>query len=501
MIASPIALVMVLGVLRVQLGETSTKFSRIKVRQDGNFVDDTGRVRIFHGFNAVNKAFPWYPQHMSNRSLVKHYKEWGFNAVRLGTMWSGVEPEQGKYNETYLQVIRDQLNNLADNGLYAFLDMHQDVLSKRFGTYDGAPSWLVDLLPKAKHPYPWPWNSTKPFYGGNWAKQYLTEDCGTAFQGLYDNVNHSQDMLIAFWKKVASTFKDMTSVLGYELINEPWAGNVWKNPLLFLPGKAGSQNLLPMYHKIARAIREVDNDTIIMYEPVTWGYVLNGETLGTGMEMVPGGPEFMDRSALSYHLYCWIHDGNHDPLTLFQKVVCDEIQARDIISTAQEDIRQTGGGFFLTEFGGCQPDGNKNSSDTVQCEDMMRVADDHFASWTYWDEDFFDGQGHVQWNILKPFVRAYPRATAGTPLKLTWDPDTYSMGYDFFLDPEINAPTEIFIPPMYYPLGIIVTITEGLTYEFDKENHVLLFRPDRSKVKEPERAFIHTMPKTWNQEQ
>ena len=26
----------------------------------------------------------------------KQMGEWGFNAVRLGTMWSGVEPEEGQ---------------------------------------------------------------------------------------------------------------------------------------------------------------------------------------------------------------------------------------------------------------------------------------------------------------------------------------------------------------------------------------------------------------------
>ena len=483
----------IFALVLLQIGEFSAKLPKIKVRQDGHFVDDTGRVRIFHGFNAVNKAFPWYPQHMSNRSLVKHYKEWGFNAVRLGTMWSGVEPQQGKYNETYLQVIRDQLSNLADNGLYAFLDMHQDVLSKRFGTYDGAPSWLVDLLPKANNPYPWPWNSTKPFYGGNWAKQYLTEDCGVAFQGLYDNVNHSQDMLIAFWKKVASTFKDVTSVLGYELINEPWAGNVWKDPLLFLPGKAGSQNLLPMYHNIARAIREVDNDTIIMYEPVTWGIWFNGQ-FGTGFDTVPGGPEYRDRSALSYHLYCWIKSGDSEPLSFLDRVVCDDLLAADVISNARKEFTRTGGGGFLTEFGECDPDGRKNSSNTILCETALKLADKNLASWTYWDTDFFDGNGNIQWNNVKPFIRAFPRAISGTPSRLSWEPDTHSMEFSYLLDPKISAPTEIFVPPLYFGEGMVVSVSDSVVYSFDKDNHVLLVRP-KDSVSKPVDVKIYLTPK------
>ncbi|CAF3991486.1 unnamed protein product, partial [Rotaria sp. Silwood1] len=57
----------------------------------------------------------------------------------------------------------------------------------------------------------------------------------------------------------------------YEIINEPWAGNYLVNPTLFLPGIAGATNLQPFYNKIAKFIRSVDNDTLIFYEPVTWG--------------------------------------------------------------------------------------------------------------------------------------------------------------------------------------------------------------------------------------
>jgi len=61
----------------------------------------------------------------------------------------------------------------------------------------------------------------------------------------------------------------------YELINEPWAGNVFAHPTLLLPGNAGSKNLQPTYDKVANAIRSVDANTQIFYEPVTWGGMLD----------------------------------------------------------------------------------------------------------------------------------------------------------------------------------------------------------------------------------
>ena len=53
------------------LSFSSSPLPKIKVRSDGHYVDESGRVRIFHGFNAVNKGFPWYPEQMSNVSIVK----------------------------------------------------------------------------------------------------------------------------------------------------------------------------------------------------------------------------------------------------------------------------------------------------------------------------------------------------------------------------------------------------------------------------------------------
>ena len=49
--------------------------------------------------------------------------------ICLGTMWSGMEPEDGVYNETYVEIMRDIIDRLADRGVYAMLDMHQDCLS------------------------------------------------------------------------------------------------------------------------------------------------------------------------------------------------------------------------------------------------------------------------------------------------------------------------------------------------------------------------------------
>lgn len=123
----------------------------------------------------------------------------------------------GVYNETYIDTIRRILDDLQDHGIYALIDVHQDVLSSYFCEYDGAPTWLVDLSTSSTHEFPWPLPgecSDRP-----WGSNYLAEETGAAFQDLYDNVNGMRDHFAQFWGKVASSLKDK-DILGYEIINE-----------------------------------------------------------------------------------------------------------------------------------------------------------------------------------------------------------------------------------------------------------------------------------------
>jgi endoglycosylceramidase len=49
-------------------------------------------------------------------------------------------------------------------------------------------------------------------------------------------VDGIRDAFGHFWGNVSKTFKDFDSVLGYEIINEPFMGHVWLNPLELISG-------------------------------------------------------------------------------------------------------------------------------------------------------------------------------------------------------------------------------------------------------------------------
>lgn len=106
------------------------------------FIDDFGRERIFNGVNLVHKNDD---DPDTGRKPVRSYiPTWapyeietlarrGVNIVRLGLIWAAVEPQPGVYDDNYLRKIREYADLCARNGIYIYLDMHQDLYSDLYG--------------------------------------------------------------------------------------------------------------------------------------------------------------------------------------------------------------------------------------------------------------------------------------------------------------------------------------------------------------------------------
>jgi endoglycosylceramidase len=169
--------------------------------------------------------------------LIKTYNIFvGVNVYRLGTMWPGAEPTQGQYNATYFQELKKIASSAANYGIYSLMDMHQDVLSEKF-CGEGIPAWAtVVTVPDASKEFPFPLADPYTTMASDgfptrqdcskfgWAKYYNTKATGTAFEALYSNTSGILSAWSQFWVKVASEFGNEAYTLGYELINEPWAG-------------------------------------------------------------------------------------------------------------------------------------------------------------------------------------------------------------------------------------------------------------------------------------
>ena len=87
---------------------------------------------------------------------------------------------------------------------------------------------------------------------------------------LYDNYEGLLDQFALFWGEVARNFAGSKNwnllhslshrwmhlnftdehVLGYEIMNEPWCGDVYEDPTLLVPGVADRRYLQPMYEVV-----------------------------------------------------------------------------------------------------------------------------------------------------------------------------------------------------------------------------------------------------------
>ncbi|GMH59992.1 hypothetical protein TL16_g02943 [Triparma laevis f. inornata] len=439
--------------LAAALGATSADLSKVKTSATSkHFYDEHGRALIFHGANRVWKGEPWYFQNQVDNTLeYEMFKKLGFNVVRLGYMWSGVEPNEGEFNSTYTDIVEGITGKFADAGVYTLFDLHEDILSSKYCLYDGAPLWLVEKS-EPKHDFPWPLQGNCSSRG--WMKNAFAQAPQQAYQDIYDNNHGMLDSLINMWAHTADRFKGNTNIIGYEVMNEPFAGDTYSDPTLFLPGIAGKKNLARMNEAVAKAIRAVDEDAVVFFEPVTWGMIFDGDIAGSGYDQVPGGEEFKDRSVFSYHYYCSTFSPSYNTKPFMQRVVCDKTVGPLVFKAVEEDLAKFGGSAMMTEGMACGED------DMDECVNVSNLLDSHLFSFT----DYGSSQG----STFEPsetqqyyWARSYARATAGEPISMTFDINSENKAFDYCysLNVEIDEPTEVFASSIFHYInGAEVTI-------------------------------------------
>jgi len=292
------------------------------------------------------------------------------------------------------------------------------------------------------------------------AEYYLSYATSEAFQRFYKNESSLQTSYDNFWTLLAKTFAKEKGVLGYELINEPWAGNIYTNPRLLEPGVADKENLEPIYQRLHKVIRNIDTEHIIFYEKA-----LTNLFGSTGFSGGPGGVNFNDRQAYSYHIYCGGTDSEGNPRRIIE---CDGIDLLFYEMTLR-DVKQLGGGAFMTEFGAMGE--AKTSEEAIRF--LTFLADSNLQSWAYWQykyfndlttsgsgEGFYDQKGELEEAKVRELSRTYAFAIAGIPRVVEFDPNTSIFRLSFTINRAITAPTEIYLnEDWYYPKGYEVVVS------------------------------------------
>lgn len=485
---------------------------------------DQARELVFHGTNVIVKGPPWLPKRDSFDPLTslvatdfKFLRDAGINLLRLGAMWPGVEPQRGQYDEKYLRAIRGIVQEAGHYGIYVLLDMHQDLLSERF-CGEGVPKWAAHgsgssrlgfPVPLWLHPAPvgadgFPTRQTcaqvfgdNPFNHGWPAAQgsYADEE---AYRNLYLNTDNLTDAWGAYWAKVATSVAGLDNVLGFELINEPFAGNAFRDPLLLPPGAADHLRLQPAYKTLARYIREVDTDTLIFFGGVTWDNVHP-----VGFTEPPGGQADSNRSVLAYHYYM-----PPQPKKSFQRYM----------EQRQHDARRLGTGLMMTEsccgglFDEVIPELASSGQSWIHWEwkdwcredNSTRNSTSQNAVWGACKTGFGagpwpDGATKPDVNVMTRLAIPYAPAIAGRFLNSSWNASAQT--YKLQFRPAARGTTEIFVnQALAFPnsTGIHVEVEPpafDVTYQLEAHMIQLKMKP-RTKVPSTAKLSVSAATRT-----
>lgn len=424
------------------------------------FTDQRGRVVILRGFNMVYKVGSYRPEDTGfGRDDARFLRRHGFNSIRLGIIYAGLEPNPPAadgtpdYRRGYIRSIARTERVLARSGVYTLLDFHQDLYNERFQG-EGWPDWqtIDDGVP------------SEPQLG--FPTNYLVNaGLQRAFDNFWANTpvegRGLQEAYAAAWRRVAAKFDRKPYVMGYDLLNEPWPGSALGPQGCASPGGCpgfDSTTLTDFSRRVLDAIRAVDPSTLVFYEPLVL-FDFGADTAHGDL----GDPG----AGFSFHDYCL---GAAGP-------ACEPLEEL-VLENAERHVAATGDVPFLTEYGAT------DDLDTI--ERLVRLSDAHMVSWQYWHycdcaDPTTSGPGvqavvvdpsepptgaNVKREKLRVLARPYPRAVAGTPRSFGFDPDTARFELEYSartpkgdalgrrLDARVD--TEVFLPRIQYPDGYSV---------------------------------------------
>lgn len=423
--------------------------------------DAQGRALTVHGFNMVAKLAPYTAQSVGfGDDDARFLADNGFNLVRLGIMWSAVEPEPGRYDDEYLDEVAETVRTLAKHRIYTLIDFHQDAYSEPVGG-QGFPEWAVNTKLAGVVPVP------------NVDSREANLAHYVAWDNFWANTTAPDgaplwDRFALFWQHVAQRFANEPWVIGYDLMNEPVPGT--QTPLCLNPLVCPHDETLGRFYRhVIPKIRHVDREHLIWYEPNMFA------AAGTAQNIDHGGD---DRTVLSFHNYCAITALTAGQFEQERQPVCP-VTEETTFDQAEQQAARNDDALVMTEFG---------STPSIQeIERVATSADVRQIGWTEWT---YHNTGHtnfageysivrdpnkppegdnVNLDLLRATARPYPLAIAGTPTAWAFDTASKKSTLDYTTDRldgqgafPAGSRTVIALPGVQYPDGYTVTVTGAL---------------------------------------
>lgn len=407
------------------------------IHTDGTqFKDTQGRTVLLRGINLSNASKVPPFQAITDPAQLGVLKALGFNMIRLLFIWEAYEPQPSQYSQAYLDQLGAIVKAAGDLGIYTVVDFHMDGFSRysAAGCGSGAPAWT---LARGHTPDEPSTSSICHLWSVLAASEYLVPGglLHDTMQIFYQDNSELHAVYMKVWERVTEYFKDYPTLIGYDLLNEPWGDE--------------KTQIEPLYEKIAKLVRAQDPQAILFVEP--------GAITVTGwVQSALPKPSF-DNFVIAPHIY--------DAFALdtgmwFDGGMFVDSNLKNFLKIGQDWHAPV----FVGEFGA-------NGSGGIALQDLMvhyyQLFDQNFVSgaqWDYsptWNTDQGDGWNHEDLSIVDAsgkvrnnfIARPYPAAVAGTPgalnVPLSDLTQLGTMDFEWDNQPELGA-TEFALPSVIF---------------------------------------------------
>ena len=396
-------------------------------------------------------------------------------------MWPGVQPDgASRVDRAYVAAVKGLVEIAAAEGLYVVVEPHQDELSPRW-CGEGAPNWWVTAytevadFPVPVRNEPFPVDGSRPCPGlddpcpgvdfpgralcdGNSSFSYIwTHSAARAYQALWDDAAPFAD----FWRVVARELGGLDNVIGGELWNEPFPGDVFGDARLRDNGVADRENLAPFYANVTRAIRDEQPNRsafAVAYEP-SWP-VGDQDLNASSLLPATSGFEALPEPDAIYAFHWYVPPASPDLGAYLDARVAD--------------ARRLGAAPYASEwnFGATSEAGLARFSADLLAFESRGIAHTGWQYKTYQaalpggtctgcGSSFFYENGTAIDYTRRGCAVPFAQAVQGRFDEVRLTEGRYELMFAYSLDPNRNpAPTEIVVPAAFGDFDI--TVTSGL---------------------------------------
>lgn len=405
--------------------------------------DEYNRIALYHGVNICNYSkvapdfLPWH-----KKEDYEKLKNHGFNIVRLLIFWEAIEPQENKYDHTYLEKIKEHLNIMKELNIKVILDLHQNLYDQRIKN-QGLPKWLIAKLKKDDI-------QKKIRIINKFQKNiYKNKKFSAAYTGL-----------LSF---IQNYFKDQRNIMGIDVMNDP-------HPSMSFPLYFERNHLSKFYSSIGFEKTKIP----LYFEPPIW--CSSGIPTNLGEEL-----HIAHKNYIPHYFPPLVHyKGQYKNI--------DKLLLKFAIRSKAREAQKMKSPYIIGEIGISSKIKNKFAF----IKDFIDLADKQYMSWIWWcyDKDTYSRHGLMDCygkpnNIMESLSRPYPQKIAGT------DPFYYNEGEIFYIEFTSNetfkVPTEIYIPGRILE---IETNAINLPYTEDPNNkgvvlkfYTKLFGKQKIKIK------------------